>query len=315
MRPSAAHLWRNRLHSALLLGGMALIAWVCATAIAGQSAGLWALVGVLAVMLITPVAPKELLLSLYGARRLTDRSFPFGAEATRALAKRAALPQAPALYYIASSAPNAFAVGGPADSAVAVSDGLLRLLDRRELAGVLAHEISHVANRDLWIMGLADAMSRATALMSQIGLLILFLNLPLALLGAVTIPWALPLTLFFAPTLMSLLQLALSRAREFDADRAAATLTGDPMGLASALAKLERRRGGFWEDILLPGRRIPDPSLLRSHPPTADRIERLRALAETSDAAPPIAPTPLGLPAELIRVQRPPRLRWTGLWH
>ena len=88
-------------------------------------------------------------------------------------------------------------------------------------------------------------------------------------------PWLLVLTLALAPTFVSLLQLALSRAREFDADIDAAGLTGDPVGLASALDKLQRRQGSLWETILMPGGRIPDPSLLRTHPKTEERIVRL----------------------------------------
>ena len=118
-----------------------------------------------------------------------------------------------------------------------------------------------------------------------------------------------------APTLVSLLQLALSRSREFDADLSAAELTGDPMGLASALAKLERRTGRFWEDMIFPGRRIPDPSLLRTHPRTEDRIARLSALAPREPVTPQEQPSSLSVPVRIVRVQRRPRLHWTGAWH
>jgi heat shock protein HtpX len=159
----------------------------------------------------------------------------------------------------------------------------------------MAHEVSHIANRDLWIMGLADTMSRVVSLASWIGQLMLLINLPLVLAGGAHIPWHVPLLLIFSPTIMALLQLALSRTREFDADRGAAELTGDPGGLASALLKLERRTGRFWEDIFLPGRRIPEPSLLRTHPPTEDRVARLREIAE-AQRRPPIPPARLRLP-------------------
>jgi heat shock protein HtpX len=90
--------------------------------------------------------------------------------------------------------------------------------------------------------------------------------------------------LLFAPQLTTLLQLALSRAREYEADLDAAGLTGDPLGLAAALAKLERFQRGAWEQILMPGHRLPEPSLLRSHPPTAQRIARLRELQAAAPA-------------------------------
>ena len=91
----------------------------------------------------------------------------------------------PALYRVPSRLPNAFALGSPEDSAICVTDGLLDLLDGRELAAVLAHEIGHIANRDLWIMSLADMMSRLVSLASWLGQLLLLLNLPLVLAGFV----------------------------------------------------------------------------------------------------------------------------------
>ena len=159
-----------------------------------------------------------------------------------------------------------------------MTSGLLKALNLRELAGVLAHEISHVRHNDMRIMGLADMISRMTRTMSLIGMLLLMVNLPLIVAGAATVPWLLVLLLVFAPTIGSLLQLALARTREYDADIDAAGLTGDPLGLASALTKLERQGGRFWEEIVLPGRRIPDPSLLRTHPSTEERVRRLMDL-------------------------------------
>jgi heat shock protein HtpX len=184
----------------------------------------------------------------------------------------------PTLYLSPSPTPNAFAVGSPRDSAIVVTEGLLRLLDRRALAGVLAHEISHIVNRDLRIMGLADMLTRATAFFALTGQMLLLFNLPFALVGGPLVPWIVPLVLILAPVLMTLLQLALSRAREFDADLGAAHLTGDPLGLASALSALERRSFSFWQ-VLFPLAREPDRLLLRTHPATRDRIARLEALA------------------------------------
>ncbi len=165
----------------------------------------------------------------------------------------------------------------PGDSAIVVTEGLLRLLDGRQLAGVLAHEISHIANRDLWIMGLADMLTRATGMFALAGQMLLFFNLPFALMGEPVVPWIVPLVLIAAPMAMTLMQLALSRAREFDADLGAARLTGDPLGLASALAALERRSFSFWR-LLFPTSREPDHSLWRTHPATRERIARLKAM-------------------------------------
>ena len=111
---------------------------------------------------------------------------------------------------------------------------------------------------------------------------------------------------------MALVQLGLSRTREYDADRAAAELTGDPEGLVRALVKLERRVGRFWEEILLPGRRIPEPSLLRTHPPTESRIRRLRDLV-TGRTTP--IPALVGYPTARIPLGgTPPRFHRLGLY-
>jgi heat shock protein HtpX len=140
------------------------------------------------------------------------------------------------------------------------------------------------------------------SLASWVGQLILLLNLPLILAGAAHVPWQVPLVLILSPTIMALLQLALSRTREYDADRGGAELTGDPDGLASALLKLERRVGRVWEEMFLPGRRIPEPSLLRTHPPTDARVRRLRAL---SGPRRPVSPSgPLNAPRD-TRVSTP----------
>jgi heat shock protein HtpX len=311
MDPTARHRLRNLLHAALLLGGMALLAMAVADLLIGPAAGVWALAGMVLALAVAPIAPKRLILSAYRARPLDPWAFPWGFETVSALASRADLPAVPQLWHVPSTVPNAFALGGPGDSAIVLTDGMLRGMTARELAGVLAHETAHISHRDLWIMAFADMTTRLVSVASLAGQVLLLLNLPLLLVGAAHVPWSAVLLLLFAPTVASLLQLALSRAREFDADLGAAQLTGDPAGLAQALAKLERRTGAFWEEILLPGRRIPEPSLLRTHPPTEERIARLMALAPSA---------PLALPRrhytrpEWQPVAGPPRWRRAGLW-
>jgi heat shock protein HtpX len=213
---------------------------------------------------------------------------------------------------------NAFAVGAPNQAAIAVTDGLLRNLTLREVAGVLAHEISHVRSNDLWVMGLADLFSRATSLMSLMGQFLLLLNIPLLLFGQAAINWFVVLLLIFAPNLSALAQLALSRTREYDADLNAARLTGDPEGLARALQKIEHVQGGWLERIFMPGRRVPEPSLLRTHPQTDERISRLLALRRQVprfqerilvDSTPDLTSI-LGRP-----VVRLPGWHISGLWH
>src|SRR5690606_18908797 len=117
------------------------------------------------------------------------------------ISERAGLRSAPELYYVPNRMLNAFALGGPKDAVIGVTDGLLRHLDGRELAGVLAHEVSHVRNNDLRVMALADAISRLTGVMSLLGMMLLFGSVPLLLTTGVAIPWLLVLLLTFAPTL------------------------------------------------------------------------------------------------------------------
>ena len=123
------------------------------------------------------------------------------------------------------------------------------------------------------------------------------------------VPWLAVVVLIAAPTVGGLLQMALSRTREFDADLGAAMLTGDPDGLASALTKLERAHGRLWEGMVLPGGRIPNPSVLRTHPQTADRVARLMALKGVVPAEPPLAPTPTRRPPLVPQIRLDPHHR------
>jgi heat shock protein HtpX len=310
------HKLGNLLQSCLLLAGMLGILGLCAWTVWGGEGVLWAIVaGGLSLMLTPSVAP-DLVMRMYRAAPLRPQDLPEVHRLLQHLAARAGLAGLPRLHYLPSPLLNAFAVGSPGHAAIAVTDGLLRTLSPRELAGVLAHELSHIRNNDLWIMSLADLMSRLTSLMSWLGQLLLILNLPALMTGRTAVPWLLVLVLIFAPTLMALLQLALSRSREYDADLDAVALTGDPGGLASALAKLERLQGRYWEEILLPGRRMPEPSLLRTHPPTQGRIERLLALGADREPEPPaLPPVAVHAPAWTAAVPHGPRWRWPGVWY
>lgn len=308
------HKLRNVAHSVLLLGGMAGILSLSAWLLVGVEGVLWVLVGAALGLLFSPKVSPRLILAMYRAREITSLDYPQGIEILRVLAGRAGLPRAPRLYYVPSRVLNAFAVGSRTDAAIAVTDGMLRVLDMRELAGVFAHEISHIRNNDLWTMSLADTISRLTTFMAQAGFILLVVGLPYFLLGGAGVPWLFGIVLVFAPTLSNLLQLALSRAREFDADLDAAGLTGDPAGLAAALRKMELGQGTFWERLMLPGRRLPDPSLLRSHPATGERIRRLLSLYAPESAALDFEPRP-GLSGRFQPIHGRPRYHLTGTWY
>jgi heat shock protein HtpX len=257
---------------------------------------------------------SRLVLVLYGARPLPPEQAPALHGLLAELARRAGLPRLPRLYRVPSRLMNAFSVGSGEESALVVTDGLLRGLGWRELAGVLAHEVSHVRHRDIWVMALADMISRMTHMLSLLGMLLLVVNLPLWLLTGEFVPWAVVLLLLFAPGLVALLQLALSRQREYEADRAAAELTGDPAGLAGALLRLDIQEQGWLRQLLTPGRRVPEPSVLRTHPPTAERVRRLREMVVAGDLPPLLGPCSAELDG-WPQVSHAPRWRLFGHWY
>lgn len=296
---------RNHLRSLLLLGGigawMAVVGWL----VAGEWGVVCAAVGAVLVLLVQPVRSTTLLKALYGAVPLTPAQAP-GLHAVMAeLARRAQLPRVPPLLYIPRAEMIALSTGWGRDGTVALSGGMLHGLPGRELAAVLAHEISHLRAGDLRLLRLAEAGGRLTRTLALVGLALVLLYLPaLDMMGGVPL---LPLLLLMAaPIVSDLLTLTLSRTREFEADAGAAELTGDPAALIGALSRLEVLQGGGWERL----RRSRTPRwlrLIRTHPTTEERIARLRELA------PPLPPRWLVLPDLLVApglAIRPMRQWW-----
>lgn len=273
------HLWINRLQTMLLILTLVGIAALAGWLLLGLD-GLWIALGAAMLALaLEPEAASWLTLRLYRTRPLSPTAAPELWRVLEVLARRAGLPSTPIPHYVPSSLLNAFAVGNRKRSAIALTDGLLRALSGRELAGVLAHEVVHIAHGDLRVMGLADYVSRLTSLLALAGQFMLLLALPWMWVMAVEINWWGLVLLALAPHIALLAQLGLSRVREFDADREAARLTGDPEGLASALARIEEASPS-WRGLLFPGWGNPDPSWLRTHPATEERIRRLLALPQ-----------------------------------
>ena len=221
------------------------------------------------------------------AQPVTESQMPEYYAIVRELTQIAEMPM-PALYVTPDQQPNAFATGrNPEHAAVAVTQGLVQILDRRELRGVLAHELSHVANRDILISSVAASIAMGITLIAS---LLRFTAIfgggrndddnPLALLGMAIL----------APVAAGLLQMALSRSREYEADRTGAALCGDPHSLANALLKLEATAARVPMDIdpahaqafivnPLTGRKMSFANLWRSHPPTDDRVARLTSVS------------------------------------
>lgn len=305
------HLWVNRLQTALLICLLLGISILAGWLLFGKE-GLWLVVLVsVVILLVEPAVASRLTLKLYRARPITRHEAPELWHIITFLAARAELTNMPTLYYVASPMVNAFTVGNRRHAAIALTDGLLRYLSIRELAAVMAHETAHVANGDLFVMSLADYISRLTNMLALVGQILLLLALPAVLLGYAVINWTVLFLLLFSPHLALLLQLGLSRVREFHADLKASQLTGDPEGLALALAKIERASRS-WRTWLLPGWGNPRPSWLKSHPATEERIRRLLSLRATSSIEWPAHPISY-TPHEPVRTSR--RWYFGGFWH
>jgi heat shock protein HtpX len=232
----------------------------------------------------------KIVLRMYGAQEIDQAQAPDLFALIRGLAQRAQMPM-PRVYVIPEETPNAFATGrNPQNAAVAVTEGIMRLLDRDELAAVLSHELGHVQNRDTLIMTVAATLAGALSHLAN-----------MAMWGAMlgggssrdeegsSNPLAGLLGIVLAPLAATLIQMAISRSREFAADEHGARLSGDPLALASALRKIEA-----WSQRIPMTAGSPATAhlfiinpfsggglvrLFSTHPPTEERIARLQAMA------------------------------------
>lgn len=315
---SRAHKWRNALHSAALIGGIGVVLAVATYLVWGMIGPVLTVVALATIYTFAPTVPPETMMRLYRARLVPAGDESQLSSLVDVLAYRAELPKRPQLYVVPSMTLNAFAAGTPDRAAIAVTEGLLRRLSLREIAGVLAHEMSHIRNNDLHVMGFADLVTRLLQFLSYVALALTAVNLLFALRQEQFVAWGTILLLYLAPAISSLLQLALSRAREFDADLEAAGLTGDPLGLAAALRRLENHTGHVWEDLMfpVPARRVPQPSLLRTHPTTEERVSRLLAINRADELEPiRIVEKPMISMVGMGPIEMRPRYRWPGLWY
>jgi len=311
----------NTLHTILLILALAILAGFVGFVLGGR-------MGLIGAVLLTIFgfaagsrASAALVLRMYKAQPIHPTQAPQLFEIYNELCRRAELSPYPKLYYIPTRMPNAFAVGVGKSSAVAVTDGVIRMMNPRELAGILAHEITHVQCRDTSVLGVADIFSRTISVMSRIGLMMMFFSFSSFFGKSAASFWITGAILFFSPTVAVMLQLALSRTREFNADRGAAELTGDPYGLASALKKLDRMaKGGMLQKILRPGMRRQQPAMLRTHPPTEDRVSALMEVANELEAKESLPDEMIPAsrriaPVEQPRVRQKPRYRFlSGIW-
>jgi heat shock protein HtpX len=286
----------NRLKTVVLLATLtALLLWA-GQALGGQAGLVIALLFAGAMNLGAWWWSDRLVLAMYRAEPVGPAQAPELHAIVRDLSLRAGIPM-PRLYVIPESAPNAFATGrGPANAAVAVTEGLLEALDRREVAGVLAHELAHVKHRDTLVMTVAATLAGAISMLANLGqLALLFGGRSSDEAEDAPHPAAGLLGVLVAPFAAMLVQAAISRSREFLADEGGARLTRDPGALASALTKLEA-----WSRQVPMGAGTPATAhlfivnpftgggLLRmfsTHPSTEARVARLLALERAGLAA------------------------------
>lgn len=306
----------NGIHTFFLLAGLFALLGAMGMIVAGFNGIIWAFAMSAFLVAMGSKMSQRLILQLYNARPLTKEEAPAIHDLLEMLAARAHLHCELKLYHIPSQGMNAFSVGDASEATIALTDGLLRKLRASELLAVMAHEISHIRNNDMRVMALADMVSRLNGFFSSMGLLLLFFSLPLLLLGKAFISLPFVLLLILAPALSNVLQLGLSRTREYTADLDAVSLTRDPISLIRALEKMDIAQNGYrWHGGLANKGDKLLPSLFRSHPATAKRIKQLKkTLGEFGEQSPFQFEDGQEIPRHL-RPSRQPRRHINGLWY
>lgn len=277
----------NGVKTAFLLGALSAIILLIGAWFGGRAGLVWALVIALAVNGYSYWNSGKLALRAMHARPVTEAEHPAMYRIVQNLAASQNQPM-PALYVSPTMAPNAFATGrNPKNAAVCCTEGILQLLDERELRGVLAHELAHVYNRDILIASVAATLASVIVFVANFAWLI-----PMGGRGGDRgNPLGVLLLMIVGPIAAALIQFAISRSREYQADQTGASLTGDPMALASALRKLEL---GTQAAPLPPSPQLETASalmianpfrvggmatLFSTHPPVSERVARLEEMA------------------------------------
>ncbi|MFZ4498477.1 MAG: zinc metalloprotease HtpX [Burkholderiales bacterium] len=275
----------NWLKTGLLMAGIVALFGAVGLVLGGAQGMLLALLIGGAMNVFAYWNSDKIVLKMYDAREIDARSEPRFYRMVEELAQRAQLPM-PRVYIIDEAQPNAFATGrDPEHAAVAATTGIMRILSERELRGVMAHELAHVKNRDTLISTLSATVAGAISMLANFGML--FANNREGRGGH---PALAILVMIIAPIAAMLIQMAISRAREFGADAGGADISGDPEALASALQKLEAYARGTPMDVAdehpeTAQMMIVNPlsgggigGLFRTHPATEDRVARLMSM-------------------------------------
>ncbi len=275
----------NWMKTAVLLAGMTALFLGAGFMLGGEGGMAIALVFALGMNAFAYWNADKLVLRMYNAREVTKQTSPGFYGIVEQLATRAEMPM-PKVYIIDTPQPNAFATGrNPENAAVAATTGLLQILDHEEIAGVMAHELAHIKNRDTLIMTITATIAGALSMLANFAL---FFggnrNNPMGIVGTI-------LVMILAPMAAMLVQMAISRTREYGADQGGAEICGNPMWLARALEKLERGASSIDNHaaeanpatahmfIVNPLHAHSVDNLFSTHPKTANRIKKLQELA------------------------------------
>jgi heat shock protein HtpX len=277
----------NTVKTFILMAALTALFMVGGHALAGQQGMTFALLMALGLNFFSYWFSDKLALAMNGARQVSPDEAPELHQLVGQLAQQAGLPK-PRVYLVSNPTPNAFATGrNPRHAAVAVTSGLLELLDRQELAGVLAHELGHVKNRDILIGSVAAVLAGAISYLATMAQWTMLFGGGRRSDGEGGNPLAALVMIIVAPIAAALIQMAISRGREYLADEAGAKISGQPRSLASALEKLTHYNrqlpmqvnpASAQMYIVNPLRAGQLASLFSTHPPMEERIRRLRAM-------------------------------------
>ena len=295
----------NLMKTAILMAAITALFMVIGRLLGGQTGMMLALLVALGMNVFSYWFSDTMVLRMYNAQQVDETTAPQFYGMVKELAANAGLPM-PRVYLIDEAAPNAFATGrNPEHAAVAATTGILRVLSQRELRGVMAHELAHVKHRDILISTVSATMAGAIGMLANFGVMFGGRDSE----GRPVNPIAGILVALLAPLAASLIQMSISRAREFEADRGGAEISGDPQALASALQKIHRVAQGL---PLETAERHPETAqmmimnplsagglrgLFSTHPPTEERVAALMELAMSIFARCKVAGRSLGSPS------------------
>jgi heat shock protein HtpX len=278
----------NYMKTAILLAGMTALFMGIGALIGGQQGMLIALVIAAGMNVFSYWNSDKMVLSMHGAQEVDERTAPELHQMVRELSQRAGLPM-PKVYLMDNPQPNAFATGrNPENAAVAATTGLMQMLNRDEIAGVMAHELAHIKNRDTLIMTITATFAGAISMLTNFGMMFggNRNNNGIGMIGTIAM-------MILAPLAAMIVQMAISRTREYAADRMGSEISGQPMALASALNKIsgaahvienddaERNPATAHMFIINPLSGARMDNLFSTHPAVENRIAQLQEIASS----------------------------------